>query len=106
MPDRETPRRPGDDVALTLIRDGERRDVTVRELTVSNKIAFDALLSVLAEKGLVEAAEVHARIRQLTSGHLRPGAPPPEPAPDAGGGPGAADPAGGPGADPGRDRQR
>jgi hypothetical protein len=57
-----------EEVALTLVHQGKRRQITVRELALGNKLAGDALLAVLAEKGLVDPAEVRAKIRDY--GHL------------------------------------
>ncbi len=67
---------PAENIALTIVQDGKRRDVTVRELAVGNKLAGDALLSLLVEKGIVTAAEFQERIKQLSQQHLRPGHPP------------------------------
>jgi hypothetical protein len=62
-----------DDTALTLIQDGRRRDISVRELALGNKLAGDALLAVLAEKGLVNPAEVREKIHRLTEASPQPG---------------------------------
>ena len=64
-------RRRWDDVVLSMIRDGRRTDLTAGELALGNKLAADALLAVLAEKGLVDPAEVQARIRELRERHWR-----------------------------------
>jgi hypothetical protein len=69
-------RRRRDDVVLSMIRDGRRTDLTAGELALGNKLAADALLAVLAEKGLVDPAEVQARIRELRERHWRPAAAP------------------------------
>jgi hypothetical protein len=72
----EPVRKPGDDVALTLVVDGRRREITVRELCVGNKMAHDALLSLLFEKGIVTAEELHDRLHEFSQKHFRPGEPP------------------------------
>ena len=72
MSDEKKPKPPADDVAISVFKDGKRRDITVRELAVGNKLSVDALLSLLIEKGIVEAGEVQQRIQQLTSQHFRP----------------------------------
>jgi len=69
----------GDDIALTIVQDGQTRQVTVRELCVGNKLAGDALLSLLVDKGIITAAEFQDRIRHLSQEHYRPGAPESEP---------------------------
>ncbi len=72
---------------MTLVIGDRRRDITVRELAVGNKLAADALLAVLAEKGLVDAADVKARIKQFGERDYRPGLPQdpaPEPDPEEG----------------------
>ena len=63
---------PGDDIAISVFKDGQRRDITVRELTVGNKLTCDALLSLLIEKGLIEPREIQQRIQQMTKQHFRP----------------------------------
>ncbi len=74
MSDDQKPKPPADDVAISVFKDGQRRDITVRELTVGNKLSVDALLSLLIEKGVLEAGEVQQRIQQLTKQHYRPDA--------------------------------
>ncbi len=75
---REERRSPaGNDVALTIVQDGKTRQITVRELAVGNKLAGDALLSLLVEKGIVTAEEFQAKIRHLSEHHYRPGQPAP-----------------------------
>jgi hypothetical protein len=54
-----------DKVALTIVQGDQQREVSVRELALGNKLAGDALLAVLVEKGLVDAEDVRAKIRQL-----------------------------------------
>ncbi len=61
------------DIALSIVQEGRRRDVTVRELALGNKLAGDALLQVLAEKGLVDPDEVRERIRRIAQERYRPG---------------------------------
>ena len=70
------PRAPGDDIAVTIVQDGRRRDVTVRELAVGTKLAGDALLQVLVERGLVTHEEIAEKIRKISQEHFRPGEPP------------------------------
>jgi hypothetical protein len=53
------------EIALTIMHGDQKREVSVRELAIGNKLAGDALLSVLADKGLVNIAEIQAKIRQL-----------------------------------------
>jgi hypothetical protein len=66
---------PADDIALTLLRDGEKRPITIRELAVSNKIAGDALLALLIEKGFFTLEEFQTKIQHLSEDHYRPGEP-------------------------------
>jgi hypothetical protein len=72
-----TPDKPsiGDDIALTIVQDGQTRQVTVRELCVGNKLAGDALLSLLIDKGIITAEEFQERIRHLSNEHYKPGTP-------------------------------
>lgn len=70
---------PGDDVALTIVQDGRRRDVTTRELAVGNKLAGDALLQVLVERGLVTHEEVRAKLQRISEELYRPGGEAPKP---------------------------
>jgi len=75
---REERRSPaGDEVALTIVQDGQTRQISVRELAVGNKLAGDALLSLLVEKGIVTVEEFQAKIRHLSEHHYRPGQPAP-----------------------------
>ena len=76
----ERGRTPGDDVALTLVMNGQKREITVRELSVGNKMAHDALLSLLIEKGIITAEEMRERLQKLSQNHFKPG----RPGPDAG----------------------
>ena len=71
----EKPVGPADSIALTIIQDGRTRHVTLRELSVGNKLAGDALLSLLVEKGIVTAEEFQDKIRHLQEQHYRPGNP-------------------------------
>jgi hypothetical protein len=66
------------EVALTIIQEGQRRDITVRELAVGTKLAGDALLQVLVEKGLVTHEEILERILRISEEHYRAGDPPGE----------------------------
>ncbi len=69
----------GDEIAFSIVQDGKRRDVTVRELSVGTKLAGDALLQVLVEKGLVTHEEVTEKIRRISEERYRAGEPPPDP---------------------------
>ncbi|MFH1841855.1 MAG: hypothetical protein ABIF77_01495 [bacterium] len=61
-----------EEIALTLVSGNKRRDISVRELAVGNKLAADALLAVLVEKGLVDAVEVRAKLQELSERNFRP----------------------------------
>jgi hypothetical protein len=67
---------PAGEVALSFVQDGQRRDITVRELSIGTKLTTDALLSLLVEKGLLTAEELQARIHQISAEHYRSGEPP------------------------------
>ncbi len=67
---------PAGEIALTIVQDGKRRDITVRELAVGTKLAGDALLQVLVEKGLVSHEEIAQKIRRISEEHFRAGGPP------------------------------
>jgi hypothetical protein len=64
-----------DEIALSIVQDGQRRDVTVRELAVGTKLAGDALLQVLVDKGLVTHEEVSRQLRRITEERYRAGEP-------------------------------
>jgi hypothetical protein len=69
-------RRPArDDIALTIVQDGRRRDVTVGELAVGTKLAHDALAQILVEKGVVTHAELRERVRRISEENYRAGGP-------------------------------
>jgi len=63
---------PGEEIALTLVAGNKRRDISVRELAVGNKLAADALLAILVDKGLVDAGEVRAKLQELSERNFRP----------------------------------
>jgi hypothetical protein len=65
-------RKKREEIAMTLVVGDQRRDISVRELAVGNKLAADALLAILEEKGLVKAEEVQAKIRLLSECNFRP----------------------------------
>jgi hypothetical protein len=69
---------PTGEIALSFVQDGQRRDITVRELAIGTKLTTDALLSLLVEKGLLTAEELQARIHQISTEHYRAGEPPAE----------------------------
>jgi hypothetical protein len=77
---RDTPpqSRKDEEIALTIVQDGKTRQITVRELAVGNKLAGDALLSLLVDKGMITAEEFYAKIEHLREQHYRPGTPPPD----------------------------
>ena len=68
-PDRKT----GQDVALTLVQNGKRRDITCAELAVSNKLAHDALVALLVSKGMITPQELQGKILELRDRHYRAG---------------------------------
>jgi len=70
-------RRPArDEIALSIVQDGRRRDVTVGELAVGTKLAHDALVQLLVERGLVTHDALRDRVRRITEEHYRGGPPP------------------------------
>jgi hypothetical protein len=70
------PARPASEIAFSIVQDGQRRDVTVRELALGTKLASDALLQLLVEKGVLTPDEVRERIKRISSETWRPGDPP------------------------------
>jgi len=66
----------GGEVAFSLVQDGRRRDVTVRELALGTKLASDALQQILVEKGILTPDEVRERIKRISNETWRPGEPP------------------------------
>lgn len=76
MSDKSQPSRKGEEIALTIVQDGKTRQITVRKLAVGNKLAGDALLSLLVEKGIISAEEFYEKVEHLREQHYRPGTPP------------------------------
>ena len=76
------PAQPAGEIAFSIVQDGQRRDVTVRELALGTKLASDALLQLLVEKGVLTPDEVRERILRISSETWRPGEPPAEAAPE------------------------
>ena len=70
------PAPPPGELAFSIVQDGQRRDVTVRELALGTKLASDALLQLLVEKGVLTPDEVRDRIRRISTEAWRPGEPP------------------------------
>jgi len=75
MSEKSKQRSKDEEIALTIVQDGKTRQVTVRELAIGNKLAGDALLSLLIEKGIISAEEFYAKIEHLKEQHYRPGTP-------------------------------
>ncbi len=75
-PPQAAPGPPPGELAFSIVQDGQRRDVTVRELALGTKLASDALLQLLVEKGVLTPDEVRERIKRISSETWRPGDPP------------------------------
>ncbi len=65
-----------DEIALTIVQDGRRRDVTVGELAVGTKLAHDAMVQLLVERGVITHEDLRDRIRRISEEHYRGGEPP------------------------------
>lgn len=76
VPAAVAPAPPSGELAFSIVQDGQRRDVTVRELALGTKLASDALLQLLVEKGVLTPDEVRERIKRISSETWRPGDPP------------------------------
>jgi hypothetical protein len=63
----------GQDVALTIVQNGQRRDITCGELAVGNKLAHDALIALLVAKGIITPQELQGKILELRDRHYRAG---------------------------------
>lgn len=52
-------------VALRMVVDGKTRDITFQELTLSNNLSQEALVSLLIKKKLIEPQELLDEIKRL-----------------------------------------
>jgi hypothetical protein len=50
--------------------DGKVHDVTVEELTVTNNLTYQALVTILVKKGLIEPAELLAEVERVQKERL------------------------------------
>lgn len=81
--DRQTP--PDENVVMQIVQDGKVRNVTVRELLLSQNLSLEALTSVLIRKGIITPDDLLQEIDRIRRGHTKqsPDAvkPPDEPKP-------------------------
>ena len=57
--------RDNDQVIMRIVKDGETRDVTVKELLLSQNLSMEALTSVLIKKGVLTPQELLDEIEHI-----------------------------------------
>ena len=60
-----------DHTALIINVDGKEREVSFEELTLSNNLALEALVGILAKKGLITPEEFIDELNNLEKLHFR-----------------------------------
>lgn len=75
----DTNKNPNDDrVAMRMVVEGKERVVTYEELTLSNNLAQEALVSILIKKKLIDGQELLEEISRIRKDRYRSGPPPAE----------------------------
>jgi len=60
------------DIAMRMVVDGKARDVTVRELALSNNLAQESLVRLLIKKKLIAADELMEEMQHVRKERYRP----------------------------------
>ena len=60
------------EIAMRMVVDGKVRDVTIRELTLSNNLAQKALVELLIKKKLITAEELLQEMQTVRKESYRP----------------------------------
>lgn len=58
-----------DAVVMKIVADGKVRDVTVKELVLSQNLSMEALTSVLIRKGILTAEDLLDEIQRIRETH-------------------------------------
>jgi len=58
-----------DQVVMKIVTDGKTRDVTVKELLLSQNLSMEALTSLLIKKGLISAEDLLDEIEKIQALH-------------------------------------
>jgi hypothetical protein len=61
--------RPDEQVIMRIVKDGDTRDVTVKEFLLSVNVSLEALTSVLVSKGLVTPEELLEELDKIQKAH-------------------------------------
>lgn len=51
--------------ALVIVVNGEEHEVTFEDLTLSNHLTLQALISILSDKGLINEGELIERVKKF-----------------------------------------
>lgn len=68
--------KPGDEIALRFIVGDKVRDLTVKELCVTNKLSIEALVSLLVRKGVIKPQELLDEINKVSKESFKVHQPP------------------------------
>ncbi|HPQ41041.1 MAG TPA: hypothetical protein PLV45_11775 [bacterium] len=67
--DQQKPR--DENVVMQIVQDGKVRNITLRELVLSQNLSLEALTSVLIRKGLITPDDLLEEIDRIRRGHTR-----------------------------------
>jgi hypothetical protein len=60
------------DIAMRMVVDGKARDVTIRELALSNNLAQESLVRLLVKKKLISPDELMEEMQAVRKERYRP----------------------------------
>jgi len=60
------------DIAMRMVVDGKARDVTIRELALSNNLAQESLVRLLIKKKIIGADELMEEMQTVRKERYRP----------------------------------